>query len=198
MSFAAAGKAEGGKPIAGVTIMAEPTESTPGIDDAQPSIERAKMILTELANAAQSAALSVVDEQKARTTVQIGGLAEALRAAAQAFDRSRSPIAAHYADTAARQVEALAASIRNRPWTELVADLEQMARRRPATFVAGAVALGFIVGRFLSAASRRESPSPSAMARAVEGTVAAAVASGAGNSELTGWPTTAAREPELP
>jgi flagellar biosynthesis regulator FlaF len=178
--------------------MAEPTESTPDIDDAQPNIERAKMILTELANAAQSAALSVVDEQKARTTVQISGLAEALRAAAQAFDRSRSPIAAHYADTAARRVETLAASIRNRPWTELVDDLEQTARRRPAAFVAGAVALGFILGRFLSAASRRKTPSPAAAARAAEGIVAAAVASGPGNGELTGWPGSAAGERELP
>jgi hypothetical protein len=178
--------------------MAEPIESKPGIDDAQPRTERAKMILTELANAAQSAALSVVDEQKARTTVQIGGLAAALRAAAQAFDRSQSRIAAHYADTAAQQVEAFAASIRNRPLTELVADLEQMARRRPATVIAGAVALGFIVGRFLSAASRREPPSLSAVARAAESSVAAAVASGAGSGELTGWPATAARERELP
>lgn len=177
--------------------MAEPTQSTTGIDDAQPSTERAKMILTELANAAQSAAMSVVDEQKARTAAQIGGVAGALRASAGAFDRSQNPLAAHYAETAAAQVEAFAVSIRNRPWAELVADLEQTARRRPAAFVAGAVALGFILGRFLSAASRQEPPAPAFAARAAEGTVAAAVASGTGNGELIGWQA-AEGERELP
>ena len=39
------------------------------------------MILTELADAAQSAALSVVDEQRARAAAQVYGIAEAVRAA---------------------------------------------------------------------------------------------------------------------
>ena len=74
--------------------MAEPTDSRSNIEYAQPSIERAKMILTELACAAQSAALTAVDEQKARTAAQIGGIADAMRAAARSLERTQSPVAA--------------------------------------------------------------------------------------------------------
>jgi hypothetical protein len=179
---------------AGATTMAEPTHSTSGVDDAQPSIERAKMILTELACAAQTAALSVVDEQKSRAAVQVGGVAEAVRAAARSLERSQSPVAAGYVDSAAHQIEVFADAIRERNWAQLAADVEEMARRRPAAFVAGAVALGFLAGRFLSAAARSAERSPRAAARATESAVAAAVSSAAGNGELANWPPPEARE----
>jgi hypothetical protein len=170
----------------GSEIMAEATPSTPGVD-AQPSIARAKMILTELACAAQAAALSAVDEQRTRAAAQVAGAAEAVRSAARSFERSQSPTAARYADCAARQIEALAEAVRARHWTELAVDVEQAARRRPVLFVAGAVALGFIAGRFW-AASRRIEPSAASVARATETTVAAAVSSATGNGRLTDWP----------
>jgi hypothetical protein len=178
--------------------MAEPSESTPFVDDAQPSTERARMILTELVNAAQAAALSVVDEQKVRSTTQLGGLAAALHAAAGELERSQSPMAAHYTETAAQQIGELAAALRKRSLNRLIADLEAAARRRPAAFVAGAVAVGFIIGRFLSAAARREAAASSiAAVPSPEGTVAAAVASGPGNGELTDWPPSSSEAREL-
>lgn len=168
--------------------MAEPTDSRSNIEYAQPSIERAKMILTELACAAQSAALTAVDEQKARTAAQIGGIADAMRAAARSLERTQSPVAADYADSAARQIETFADAIRDRRWAELAADMEETARQRPALFVTGAVALGFLAGRFLTAAGRRRGPSQQALSRATEGTVAAAVSSASGNGGITDWP----------
>lgn len=168
--------------------MAEPTDSTRGVDHAQPSMERAKMILTELACATQSAALSAVDEQKARAAAQVSGVAAAVRAAAHSLELSQQSAAADYVDSAARQIEALADRIRERRWAELAADLEEMAGRRPALFVAGAVAVGFLAGRFLSAASRRGEGSPATVVRATESTVAAAVSSASGNGELANWP----------
>ena len=175
--------------------MAEQTDSTPGVDEAQPGIERAKTILTEFACAARSAALSVVDEHRTRAAAQVGGVAAAARAAARSFERSQSPVVAGYADCAARQIEGFADTIRQRRWAQLAADVDEVARRRPALFVAGAVALGFLAGRFLSAASRRTEPPAPPAARAAEGTVVAAVASAAGNGRLADWPRpSAARE----
>ncbi len=177
--------------------MAEPTNSTPSVDDPRPSVERVKMILTELADAAQAAALSVVDQQRARVAAQIGGVAEAVHAAARSLERSRSP-AAEYADCGARQIEAVADAIRARHWAGLVADVEDVARRQPTLFVAGAVALGFLAGRFWAALRRTEPlASPVTVAKDQENTVAAAVSSASGNGRLVGWPPPA--EPrELP
>jgi len=175
--------------------MAEPADSTLGVDDPRPSIERAKMILTELAGAAQSAVWSVVDAQRARAAAQVGGVAAAARAAARSFERSQAPAAARCTDAGASQIEALAQTIRARHWADLAADVEGAARRRPALFVAGAVALGFLAGRLLSAGPRRTEPAPQTGARAAEDTVAAAVASASGNGGIADWPPAApARE----
>ncbi|HUC09169.1 MAG TPA: hypothetical protein VL985_01945 [Stellaceae bacterium] len=175
--------------------MAEPTDSTVKFGDAQPGIERAKMIVNEIASAAQTAALSLVDEQKTRAAEQVNAVAEALRAAGRTFEQSHSPIAAEYVNSAARQVEAFVNTLRSRHWTEIAADLEEIARHRPVRFIAGAVVFGFVVGRLLTAAPRRHQPSYEDGLKPTEGTVKAAVASASGNGELTDRPLTSqARE----
>jgi hypothetical protein len=154
------------------------------------------MIVNEIASAAQSAALSVADQQMARAAQQVGVVAEALHAAARTFEQSQSPIAAEYANSAARQVEGFVKTIGGRHWTEIAADLEEMARHRPARFVSGAVLLGFIAGRLLTATPRRSEPSDRRALKATEGSVKAAVASGTGNDEMADWPP-ATQAPEL-
>jgi len=166
--------------------MAEPTDPTPGVDAAPPSIERAKMILAELASAAQSAVVAVADQQKARAATQVGVAAEAVRAAARSFECSQSPAAAEYADCAARQIEAVAETIRVRHWCEIAADVASVARRSPGLFVASAVALGFVLGRFWTAASCRSEPSSQVFAPAAESSVAAGESSG--NGKAADWP----------
>jgi hypothetical protein len=162
--------------------MAEPTDSTAKLGNAQPGIERAKMIVNEITSAAQTAAMSLVDEQKSRAADRIGAVADALRAAARTLERSQSPVAAQYADTAARQVEQFVENIRRRHWTEIAADLDEIAKHRPVRFIAGAVLCGFVAGRLLSAPRRVEGfdQNPS---RPAEGTVTAAVASASGGAE---------------
>ena len=164
--------------------MAERTDSTAKFGNAQPGIERAKMIVNEIASAAQTAALSLVDEQKARATEQVNAFAEALHAAGKVLEQSHSPIAAEYFHSAAGQVEAFVDTIRSRHWTEIAADLEDMARYRPAGFIVGAVGLGFVVGRLLTAAPRHLAHSYQDGLKSTEGSVKAAVASASGNGEL--------------
>lgn len=165
--------------------MAEPTDSRAKFGNAQPEFERARMIVNEIANAAQTAAMSLVDEQKSRAADQVGAVADALHAAARTLERSRSPIAAEYAASAARQVEQFVDSIRRRHWTEIASDLEQMARHRPLRFIAGAIVLGFVAGRLL-AAPRRADGYDQNPSRPAEGAVTAAVASASGGEELAG------------
>jgi hypothetical protein len=167
--------------------MAEPTDSTPNFGDAQPGIERIKMIVNEITSAAQTAAMSLVDEQKSRAADRVGAVADALHAAARTFERSHSPIAAEYADSAARQIEGLVESIRRRHWTEIAADLEELARHRPARFIAGAVLCGFIAGRLLASSHRGERSDQNSLPPA-ESAVTAAVASASGSSEIPGGP----------
>jgi hypothetical protein len=160
--------------------MAEPTDSQVKFGDAQPEIERAKMIVKELADAAQSAALALVDEQKARAAAQVNRVAGALHAAAHSLEQSNSPVAAEYLRSAAAQVEEFVNAIRRRHWTEIAADLEDMARRQPIRFIGGAVALGFMVGRLVTAAPRPTERSGHESSAQAEVAVTAAVASASG------------------
>jgi hypothetical protein len=167
--------------------MAEPTDSTAGAADARPGLERARIVLAELACAARSVAISFAYEQRACAAAEVGGLAEAVRAAARSLEHSHSPVAAGYADCTAAQIEAVAAVIRQRRWGEIAADVTDVARRQPALFVAGAVALGVLAGRFWTASQRSEPASQAAASRAAESAVTAAIASAAGNGKLADW-----------
>ena len=168
--------------------MAERTDSTIGAGASRPNRQRAKAILAELVDAAMSAALSAVSRHKERHAQQVGALAEAARAAARSLERSQSPMAAGYADRTAEQIDEFSRSLRESSWVDLLGDVEATARRHPSLFVVGAVAAGFLAGRFLSVAPPPEkargatamgAPSP-------DEAIAAAVSSAAGNGALAG------------
>jgi len=120
--------------------------------------ERAKTILSELLDAARSAAETILEDQKQRTAERVSGMAEAVRCAAQSLDRSENPAIARYADQAADRIGDFSGLIRERQWSEIVADTEDLARRQPTLFVLGAAAIGFLAGRLLAVpADRRRS-----------------------------------------
>jgi hypothetical protein len=142
--------------------MADPIDTPSGVGAERTGGERARMILAELADAAQSAALSVVEAQRARAATKVADIATAMHAAAHSLEQSSNPAVAECARSAADQVAAAAATIRGRSWSGLLADLEQAARRQPATFVAAAVVIGFVAGRLVTALTRDGAVAPTA------------------------------------
>ncbi len=122
------------------------------------SFERAKAILSELFDATLSAAETILDDQKQRTAERVLGMAEAARCAARSLDRSENRAIARYADRGASQVEDFSRLIRERQWSEIIADVEHSARRQPMLFALGAAAVGFLTGRLLSVPTDRRQP----------------------------------------
>ena len=82
-------------------------------------------------------------------------MAEAVRCAAQSLDRSENRAIARYADQAADRIGDFSGLIRERQWSEIVADTEDLARRQPTLFVLGAAAIGFLAGRLLAVPTDR-------------------------------------------
>ncbi|MGH7046673.1 MAG: hypothetical protein ACREE2_09850 [Stellaceae bacterium] len=140
--------------------MADGTHSDAGFGGTRSGLERARAILVEFACATRETALSLAHERKAQCARQIDGLATAMRAAARSLDGSESYTVARYADRASAQIEDLAHRVEARRWAELAGDLDRIARRQPAWFVAGAVALGFVAGRFFSPLSAAGDAAP--------------------------------------
>jgi hypothetical protein len=168
--------------------MAERTDSTIGAGDSRPSRQRAKAILAELVDAAMSAARSAVSQHKERHAQQVGALAGAARAAARSLECSQSPMAARYADRTADQIDEFSRSLSEASWVDLLGDVENSAHRHPALFVVGAVAAGFLAGRFLTVAAPSEEarPAPGMGAPSPDEAIAAAVSSATGNDALAG------------
>jgi hypothetical protein len=110
-----------------------------------------------LAHEMSAAAESLLDEQKARMADMAHGFANALRRSADAFaEEGGGAVVARYADQVAEQVDHLSDAVRHQHWRDLLASVEDTARRRPELFFAGAIAAGFLVGRMLTGAAPRD------------------------------------------
>jgi ElaB/YqjD/DUF883 family membrane-anchored ribosome-binding protein len=157
--------------------MADTTE-----DSSSMSGERETSVVAEFVDAARSAAESMLEEQRQQVAEKVSGIAEALRNAANSLEHSQNRALAGYVDQAAGQVESISRTVRERRWNEIVADTEDFARRQPTLFVLGAVATGFLVGRFLWASTGGRHYRGDAEASRSETTrqVIAAVSSGSG------------------
>ena len=95
------------------------------------------------------------EAQKERGVEAIRGLARAIDSAADELQR-QSPLAARAVHEAARGVEDLSDNLSNRNVNELVDAGVQLARAQPALFVAGSVAAGFALARFLKSSGRQQ------------------------------------------
>ena len=129
--------------------------------EGEQSFGRAKTILSELLDATLAAVETILDDQKQRTAERISGMAEAVRCVAQSLDRSENRAIARYAEEGAGRIEDLSRLIRGRQWSEIVADIEDLARRQPMLLALGATAVGFLAGRLLAVPTDRGRPDKS-------------------------------------
>jgi hypothetical protein len=147
---------------------------------ADASGEHETSVFAEFVDAARLAAESMLEEQRQQVAQKVSGIAEALRSAANSLEQSQNRALAGYVDQAADQVASIYRTVRERHWNEIVADTEDFARRQPTLFVLGAVATGFLVGRFLWAGGRHRRGDAEASRSETTRQVVAAVSSGSG------------------
>jgi uncharacterized phage infection (PIP) family protein YhgE len=94
-----------------------------------------------------------IESGKESAAQQIEGVADALNRAGSELDSSQ-PTLASYAGQLADGVSDFADRLRHKSVDELLTDTQELARRNPALFLMGSIALGVVVVRFLKASSR--------------------------------------------
>ena len=105
-------------------------------------------------------AQSLLGSQKDRATQSLKTLAETMEQAGQQLAQSEGGgFFASYINHAAASVRQLSGHLDEREVSELVSDLEQLARTRPAVFLSSTFALGVLGARFLRSSSQRASSS---------------------------------------
>src|SRR5215470_3630870 len=116
---------------------------------AEGSREHPPSIIAELVDATCSAAESLLEKQKREIAERSNGIAEALRSAAHALDESENTALARYVEQAGDQIQDISRRVRERRLDEIIADTQDFARRQPIWFLLGAMATGFLIGRFI-------------------------------------------------
>lgn len=123
--------------------------------DPERVIETAKNMGNQVAGAVRDQATSLLDDQRNLAADQIVTIAGMVRNSVQSLDRQNAGAICRYAEDTAQQIENFADGLRNRSWDELAGDVEDFARRYPGVFMASAIGLGFIAGRFLVSSGSR-------------------------------------------
>ena len=118
----------------------------------------AKQEADEIANAAKEILDDTTDKVRSAVSEQKNAGAEYLDKVAHAIHRAAGefetdiPQAARYIRRAGSELSTVAKAVRQRDVRELITEVEDVARRKPALFFGGAVVLGFAALRFLKSA----------------------------------------------
>lgn len=116
----------------------------------------AKQTATETFGEVKARAESAVDERKSQAADRLQGIAGALRETSNTLHGKQEDAFADYAAVAADQVDKLSGYLRNQNIGDLVQDVQTFARRQPELFLAGALAAGFMVGRFFKSSGAQQ------------------------------------------
>jgi len=116
-------------------------------------VDQAKSAVSNVAGQARDQVTSQLDARKDQAVEKIGSVADAIRGTGEKL-KDVGPLG-DVAGRAADGIERVADFFEDRQITDLVRDVERFARREPAIFLGGAIALGLIAGRFLKSSSHR-------------------------------------------
>ena len=112
--------------------------------------DAASSVADRVADTAQQQVGTRVESQLGRGADVLGQVSQAIRQSGEQL-RSDQPQIASFADTAAEQVDRASQYLRQTDFQGLVRGAEDFARRQPAVFLGGALALGLVASRFLKA-----------------------------------------------
>jgi hypothetical protein len=103
---------------------------------------------------AKDRASSSLGESKGQIADQFGTVAEALRRTTEHLRSEDQQRIAGMTDTIARQIDQVANYLRTKDARAMKQDLENLARRKPALMLGGALVLGLIGARFLKSSGQ--------------------------------------------
>lgn len=114
----------------------------------------------DVATQAQSEARNRLERGKQDAATTLSSVATTLLQSGLQLRDERQEMAGEYVERAARQIERAANYVQNADLREVVGEVEDFARRRPALFIGSAFAAGLLAARFLK--SSRTPPRPNA------------------------------------
>lgn len=113
-----------------------------------PATDRLQDAATSLADQAGRTAEMQASNAMTKAGESLEQVARAIRDAAEGL-RGERPEIAGFADTAAQRVDEASTYLRDHDAREVIDSVQEYARRQPAVVIAGGLAAGLLIGRFL-------------------------------------------------
>ena len=156
---AAAAKKATARKQSGNEASASPTQDTP--QGEQDLLQTATQATGDIVNQVQQRAGSTIARQKESAANDLSQVVQAVRQFGESLAREEGgPIAryaAEYGDKAANSLERLSTYIREQDPKQLLNDVQNFGRRRPALLLGGAFLLGFAGARLIKSSMDLES-----------------------------------------
>lgn len=114
---------------------------------------QAKQAVSESLSDVKGQMQSTFDTQKNQAAGRLGSVATALRQTSEQLNNQNETTFANYAQSAADQIENWSSLLQNKDLNGLVNEVQDFARRQPELFIAGSLAAGLLLGRFLKSSS---------------------------------------------
>jgi hypothetical protein len=118
--------------------------------------QQARQQASDLANRGTEQAKGQLANQKHEASQRMVPVQTALRESAQQLRKQGQGSVGNYADQVADQVERFSTYLRETEVDEILDEVRDFARRRPALFLGGAAAVGFFATRFLKSTSEEQ------------------------------------------
>lgn len=123
---------------------------------AQDIAGQTKQKAQEIADQTKQQGRAMFDQQKESAAGQMDSVAKAFRSTAQQLEGEGQQQTGKYVGMVAENLESLGRRLKEKNIDELLSDAQNLARRSPATFIAGSIAAGFILSRFLKSSAARQ------------------------------------------
>jgi len=109
----------------------------------------------ELLEVVRKRGRGLLDRQKSAAGEELHSVADVMRGAARKFEEQQEGGVAEYVDKAADYVDRVSSTLRERNVEDLMGEVEEQLRRKPAVVLGAAAVVGFALGRFLRAGTQR-------------------------------------------
>ena len=119
------------------------------------TVGQAKQAVNDTLGQAKQQVASRFDEQKSQAADRLSNVANALRQTGENLESQHEDTFGQYARAAADQLEQFSNTLQNKNMNELLNEVQGFARRQPELFIAGSLAAGFLLGRFLKSSGSR-------------------------------------------
>ncbi len=123
--------------------------------------DQAKSTVGQAYGVATKRATEVLDEQKGTLAGGLTSVADSIKQVGENLNSTDeqnkiTETAAKYTNSLATQIENISGYFERKEVKEMVRDVESFARKYPAYFIGGAVALGFLAARFLKSSNPKQ------------------------------------------